>query len=65
MQPTLKNILLCLGLLSLCFVAIPVRVNGTDSVEQEFWKFIVLHKKPYMMNSTEYEERLQNFRVSI
>lgn len=63
MQSSLKNTLLWLGFLSLCFVAIPLKVSVNDPIELEFQKFILLHKKPYIKNSTEYEQRLENFKV--
>lgn len=63
MAVTVKNVVCCLGLLSLCFVGIPVRVKEPDAVELEFQEFIQKHNRSYANEPTEYAKRLEYFKV--
>ncbi|KAI9554249.1 hypothetical protein GHT06_019521 [Daphnia sinensis] len=64
MTGTVKNVICVLGLFSLCFLGIPIRVKEPDSVEHEFLQFIQKHNKSYSKDSAEYERRLSYFKAS-
>lgn len=65
MAVTVKNVVCCLALLSLCFVGIPVRIKEPDAVEQEFLEFIQKHNKSYVNEPAEYAKRLEYFKVAL
>lgn len=65
MTTTFKNVICVLGLFSLCFLGIPIRVKYPDSLEQEFIQFIEKHNKTYSKDSVEYGKRLTYFKVLI
>lgn len=62
MAVTWKNVLYGLGLISLCFVGIPVRIK--DDLEQQFQEFLRQHNKSYVNNPSEMERRFDIFKVS-
>jgi hypothetical protein len=63
MAATFKNVICALGLFSLCFLGIPIRVEKPDSMEQEFQQFIEKHNKSYGKDPVEYGKRLSYFKV--
>jgi len=63
MAGTFKNVICALGLFSLCFLGIPIRIDQPDSMEQEFKQFIEKHNKSYGRDPVEYERRLSYFKV--
>jgi hypothetical protein len=63
MAATFKNVICALGLFSLCFLGIPIRVDKMDSMEQEFQQFIEKHNKTYGKDPVEYGKRLSYFKV--
>ncbi len=65
MEVTWKNAVCALGLLSLCFLAIPIRVKEPDPVEKEFLQFIQKHNKSYVNDPVEYARRLEYFKVAL
>lgn len=64
MAVTIRNVVCSLGLLSLCFLGIPIRVKEPDAVEQEFLEFIQKHNKSYVNKPIEYAKRLEYFKVT-
>ncbi|KAK7862103.1 hypothetical protein R5R35_012229 [Gryllus longicercus] len=62
-----KKIFTVLGVLSLCFLIIPIPIerNGMKEHEHEFKIFMKKFNKSYDTNSTEYILRLSNFQESI
>ncbi|XP_046451716.1 cathepsin O-like [Daphnia pulex] len=64
MAATFKNVICALGLFSLCFLGIPIRIDQPDSMEQEFKQFIEKHNKSYGRDPVEYGRRLSYFKAS-
>lgn len=62
-----RNVIYAIGLISLCFVGIPIRINDTNDtmLEQEFLKFVQENNKSYANQPEEYARRLAFFKVSL
>lgn len=62
-----KTIALTVFLVSLCFLAIPIRVDP-DPTEQDvklFQAYIAEYEKPYKSDPEEYEKKFSHFQVLI
>ncbi|KAL7292471.1 hypothetical protein TKK_0014048 [Trichogramma kaykai] len=66
-----KTIALTTLIVSLCFLAIPIKVgpadNGTNSTEQTklFEEYVDQYQKPYRHNPDEYQKRFSRFQESL
>lgn len=60
-----KTIALTIFLISLCFVAIPIKVEPDTSLEDAklFEAYVKDYKKPYKNDPNEYERRFGKFQV--
>ncbi|XP_067000330.2 cathepsin O isoform X2 [Anabrus simplex] len=62
-----KNVWIFLGVVALCFLAIPIRIDKSDSLANEklFQSYIKKFNKTYESNVTEYNLRLLQFQESL
>lgn len=62
-----KTILLTVFVVSLCFLAIPIRVEPDTSLQDAklFEAYVADYKKPYKSDPAEYEKRFGRFQVSL
>lgn len=60
-----KEVGIVLFLISLCFIAIPIRIDKTlENIENDFKQFVVRFNKSYRHDPLEYEKRFHVFQVS-
>lgn len=60
-----KEVGIVLFLISLCFIAIPIRIDKTlEDIENDFKQFVVRFNKSYRYDPLEYENRFHVFQVS-
>ena len=59
-----RRVCIVVGLVALCFLAIPVRIDDNEVQKKELFRgFLGRFNKTYEGNETEYMKRYNNFKV--
>ena len=59
-----RRVYLVVGLVALCFLAIPIRIDDNELQKKELFRgFLERFNKTYEGNETEYMKRYNNFKV--